>query len=315
MTNYQITQSTAGAVVARDLSTLTASWLEYNADKSPCTIRAYAQAIRNFLEWLKSNGYKNPDRKIVINYRNKLCSDKSVATARLYLAAVKTFSKWLVSNGLYPVDFAANVKLPSLDEEGEVHKRDSLTLPEVKSVLGAMTGASEKSIRDRLVMQIMAHCGLRTCEICRLDVRDIEQRHGKTFLLVTGKGRHSKARVELPKKLYQELRNYLTQRGAKKGEPMFRSVANRNFGARLQTQTLSRLAKSTLRTVGIDSPRVSAHSLRHSFATLLLKDCSVDLRRVSRLLRHKSTQVTEVYLHDLEESEDVSIEKLAALIG
>lgn len=312
MTKYQITKHTAG-VVADKISALAADWLEFNSDKAACTVKTYNQAIKNFLAWLADNGVDNPDRKTVINYRDSLCDEKSIATARLYLSAVKIFSKWLAVNG--QKDFASGVTLPRLDEEGETHKREALTLTEAKSVLNSMKGATEKQIRDKLIMQVMMNCGLRTVEVVRLDTTDLERRGGKIFLRVQGKGRKSKARVELPKKLYQQLVDYLQNRKARfhKGEPMFTSTANRNRGQRLQTQSISRLAKATFNRCGINSSSITAHSCRHFFATELLKS-GVELRRVSKLLRHKDLKVTEIYLHDAEELTDNSIEKLAALI-
>lgn len=312
MTN-QVTTQTAAVVADDKISTMATDWLAFNSDKAACTVKTYNQAIKNFLSWLAIENINAPDRKTVINYREALCAEKSIATARLYLSAVKIFSKWLSSNGMK--DFASGVTLPRLDEEGETHKREALTLSEAKTVLNSMKGANEKELRDKLIMQVMMNCGLRTVEVVRLDTTDLEKRGGKIFLRVQGKGRKSKARVELPKKLYQDLLDYLQKREARfrKGEAMFTSTANRNRGQRLQTQSISRLAKATFKRCGIKSSTITAHSCRHFFATELLK-AGVDLRRVSKLLRHKDLKVTEIYLHDAEELSDSSIENLAALI-
>lgn len=319
MTGMEIvtTQEKDVAIVGSSISsTLVADWLNYNADKSPATVKTYAAAIKNFCVWLADNNVTAPRREHVIAYRDSLCTSKKIATARLYLAAVKVFSKWLASIGAY-LDFAAGVTTPTLNEESETHVREALTLDEAKAVLNSFNGKRDvKSLRDAMIMRIMLNCGLRSIEIVRLDATDVERRHGKIYLKVWGKGRKGKtACVEISKTIYNLILDYLNARGSKrvKGEPMFVSTANRNFGERLQTQSISRLAKRTLRAVGIDSEFVTCHSCRHFFASELLNQ-GVDLRTIQRLMRHRNSATTEVYLSDKKMRSDTSVLMLSDLL-
>lgn len=315
MTSQVEVKDTAVVVGNSFSEALVADWLAYNADKKNTTVLTYGKAIKNFFIWLNDNGIKNPCRNDVINYRKNLCSSKKISTARLYVTAVKTFSKWLSSIGAYP-DFAAGVGTPKLDEESETHCREALTLDEAKTVLNSFKGTDEKTLRDKCVMRIMLNCGLRSCEVVRLDTTDIERRHGKIFLKVWGKGRSSRtARVEISKNVYSMILAYLNLRGAKfkTGEPMFVSTANRNRGKRLQTQTISRLAKATFRSVGIDSSTITCHSCRHFCATQLLLE-GTDIARVQKLLRHKNSSTTAVYRHDISERNDNTVQILSDLL-
>lgn len=291
-------------------------WLSFNQDKAAATVKTYSKAIGYFLKWLGENEITNPSRSDIIEYRNHLCTTKKIATARLYTTAVKTMFKWLASNGFY-LNVAADVKTPSLAEEGESHSREALTLDEAKKILSSFSGKrDEKSLRDALIMRIMMNTGLRTIEIVRLDATDIEKRHGKIFLKIWGKARAAKtARVEISKSIYNQILEYLNARNSKrqKGEPMFVSTAKRNFGKRLQTQTISRLAKSTFRSVGIDSESVTCHSCRHFAATQLLLE-GVDIARVQKLLRHQSVNTTAIYRHDISERTDNSVQILSDLL-
>lgn len=294
---------------------LTKDWLAFNADKKAATVSTYGKAIKNFIEYLGENEIKNPNRTDVINYRESLCASKKVSTARLYLSAVKIFSKWLASNGFY-FDFAAGVAAPKLDEMAETHSREALTLDEAKKILSSFNGKrDEKSLRDALIMRIMLNCGLRTIEIVRLDATDIERRHGKIFLKIWGKGRSAKtARVEISKSIYNQILDYLNARNSKrmKGEPMFVSTARRNFGQRLQTQSISKLAKATFRANGIDSETVTAHSCRHTAATLMLAN-GVDISKVQKILRHKNVSTTEIYRHDITAQNNDGVQVLSDL--
>lgn len=294
---------------------LVADWLDFNADKSPLTVKAYSRAVTTFLGYLADNGIKEPSRRDVINYREKLCSSKKLSTARLYVTAVKTFSKWLAQNKLYP-DFAAGVETPKLDEEAEEHSREPLTLDEAKKVLRSFEGIDEKTLRDKCILRIMLNCGLRSVEVVRLDSTDFERRHGKIFIRVWGKARKGKtAKVQVSKVVYDMIQNYLDARGAKreKGEPLFVSTANRNRGQRLQTQTISRMAKEVFKSVGIDSPYVTCHSCRHFAITQMLL-AGVDLEAVRQIARHKSSNTTQIYRHDVTAVNNIGVSILSDLL-
>lgn len=319
MTTLQMVTKETPAIVEVGNSfseALVADWLAFNADKAQATVKTYGKALQNFFKWLADNNVTAPARDDVIRYRDELAATKKISTARLYTTATKVFSKWLASNNLYP-DFAAGVGTPRLDEEAETHSREALTLSEAKDVLKSFDGKTdEKSLRDRLIMRVMLNCGLRSIEVVRLDATDIEKRHGKTFLRVWGKGRKGKtARVEISATVYNMILDYLNARGSKraKGEPMFVSTANRNRGQRLQTQTVSRLAKATFRKIGVDSPLVTCHSCRHFCATQLLLE-GTDLARVQKLLRHRDASTTNRYRHDLEAATDTTVQTLSDLL-
>lgn len=315
MTMQVMNQNSAVIVGNSFNESLAADWLAFNADKSAATVKTYDAAIKNFLCWLSDNEIKNPRREDVIAYRQQLCSTKKISTARLYTTAVKVFSKWLASNGLY-LDFAAGVATPKLDEEAETHSREALTLEEAKAVLNSFKGSDVKTMRDKLILRLMLNCGLRSIEITRLDTTDIEKRHKKIFLKIWGKGRSGKtSRVEISQNVYMMILDYLNARDAKftKGEPMFTSTANRNFGQRLQSQSVSKLAKKTFRSVGIDTSTITCHSCRHFCATEMLLQ-GVDIARVQKILRHRHQSSTQIYRHDLEMKADNSVQIISDLL-
>ena len=314
----KVTRIESNEVVANNISLSAApvaDWLAFNADKSEATRKTYCKALENFFRWLTQNNVSCPRREDIISYRNELCASKKVSTARLYLTAVKIFARWLASRHLYP-NFADGVKAPSLAEAADVHARESLTLEEARQVLSSFKGKDVKSLRDKLIMRLMINCGLRSIEIIRLDVQDIERRHGKIFLKVWGKGRSGKtARVEISKIVYNMILDYLNLRGAKfkVGEPLFTSTANRNFGQRLQTQSISRLAKKTFRSIGIDASALTCHSCRHTAATLMLQG-GVDIAKVQKILRHRSVATTEIYRHDITAATNDGVQILSDLL-
>lgn len=151
-------------------------------------------------------------------------------------------------------------------------------------------------MRDRAILALMTTAGLRTIEVARADVGNIRFERGKTFLYVQGKG-HSEAddKILLSKQTYKAIQSYLKVRGkVSNNAPLFVSTSRSNKGARLDTQTIRKMVKSNLREIGLDSPRLTAHSLRHSAATNLIF-AGVELPKVQMILRHKNLNTTMIY--------------------
>lgn len=292
-------------------ATLT-DWIQF-CDVQPCTQRTYDKAVQSFVGYLKSNGIAQPTREDVISYREWLLADGyKVSSVRLYLTICKKFFRWLASMGLY-LNIADGVKLPA--DNSTEHAHDALTIEEAKQAIFSFTGKSEKDLRDKCIMALMIGCGLRSVEVVRLDIGDLEKRKGLWFIRVHGKARGGKVdSVQISETVKQMLEDYLSVRaGAKKGTPLFVSTANKNRGARLETQTISRLAKKTFAKIGIVSERITCHSCRATTCTLMLQ-AGVPMREVQRVLRHRSSATTEIYARDLDSFNNRGVRTLSNLL-
>lgn len=276
---------------------LIGEWIRF-CDVKPETQKTYLKSIRQFYVFLNTRGIKNPCRDDVIAFRDSLLLTHKVTTCRLYLTAVKMFIRWLASKG-FCANFADNIKGVKVPT---THNRDALTIDESKAVIKSFKGKDAKTLRDKAIMTLMLSCGLRSIEVVRLDCGDIEKRRGKIFIRVHGKARDGKVdKVQLPPQVYSLIQDYLKLRGkVKADEPLFTATSHRNAGQRLETQTISRLAKKSFRAVGIDSPRITCHSCRHSAATNMLI-FGVDIAKVQQVLRHRNPATTQIYRHDLDE--------------
>ena len=290
---------------------LSKEWLEF-CDVQPTTFATYQRSLKNFTKWLAENGVNEVNRDVVISYRDSLLTQLAPTTCRLYIACLKLFIKFLASKGMCP-DFTAHFKGVTLNNE--THYRDALSVDESRQVFHAMDGTNEKSLRDKAIIGLMLATGLRCVEVTRLDVGDIERRGNKMFLRVHGKARQGKQdRVILPAQVANLIQQYFEVRGnVDKNAPMFVSTSHRCKGQRLHTQTISRMCKWALKSAGFNSPRLTAHSLRHSFATNAI-NAGVEIRQVSKALRHKSVVVTEIYLHDMDAMTNTATQSVANLI-
>ena len=311
MTKAMVTVDTAEITRESALDKLMQEWLEF-VDVQPTTFVTYQRALKNFMAWTRENGITELNREIAIAYRDNLLATIAPTTARLYISVLRLFVKFLASKGICP-DFTAHFKGIKLDNT--VHHRDALSVDESKEVFHSMTGADEKSLRDKAIVGLMLATGLRCVEVTRLDVGDIYRRGKKLFLKVHGKARQGKQdSVILPAQCANLINDYLNLRGKVQAEsPLFVATSRRNKGARLQAQTISRMCKKALVQAGYNSSRLTAHSLRHSFATNAIL-AGVDIREVSQAMRHKSTAITEIYLHDISEMSNSATATVASLI-
>ena len=317
MTNMQVMAIENSAVVAlADSKPFSAdvlkAWINF-CDVKPATQKTYNKAIENFAAYLGDNNITRPTCEDVIAYREHLLSNGyKVSSARLYLVVVKNFFRFLAANSIYP-NVADKVKLPAMP--ADEHARDPLTLDEAKATINSFKGTDEKTLRDKAIMCLMIGCGLRSVEVVRANVGDIEKRRGMWFIKVHGKARAGKTDdVKISAEIKKVVDEYLsTRKNVKKTEPLFVSTAIRNRGERLQTQTVSRLAKKTFATIGVESDRVTCHSCRHTFAQLSI-DNGVSMRELQKILRHRSITTTEVYMHDRDKFKSRGVEIVSKVL-
>lgn len=291
-----------------------ADWIAF-CDVKPATQTTYNKAIENLFAYLKSNGVIKPTREDVIGYREWMVGEGGykVSSVRLYMTICKKFFRWLSSRSLYP-NVADGVKLPEKPDTDE-HAHDSLTIEEAQATLSSFEGTSEKTLRDKCIMSLMIGAGLRSIEIVRMNIGDWEKRRNQWFLKLQGKGKSGKTQtIAISADLKKTIDDYLAVRpSGKKGAPLFISTAARNRGSRLETQSISRMAKATFVKIGIESDRITCHSCRASFATLALA-AGVPIRKVMKTMRHRRSETTEIYASDINRFNNESVQVVSSLI-
>ena len=266
-------------------------------DVSPVSVRSYISGIRQFMNYLKTCNVVMPTRDNVLSFKKALIANGSKAsTVALYLSAVRRFFAWCESEGIYS-NIAAGIKSPKLSK---AHKKDALSGSQLKACISRINRQTVEGKRNYAMFLLMACCGLRTCEVVRADVADIQQLQDSPVLWVRGKGRAEKNEfVKLSPEVMQAITEYLSARGQVSGDmPLFASCSRRNKGGRLTTRTVSSVAKSTMVQAGYNSTRLTAHSLRHSAATLAIR-AGMPLQEVSEFLRHSDISITMVYVHSI----------------
>lgn len=172
---------------------------------------------------------------------------------------------------------------------------------QIKDLLDKINRATIQGVRDYAMLNLMLRTGLRTIVVIRADVGDIRQQSGEAVLWIHGKGRDAKDEfVLLTQDTLKPLYEYIQARGqAEDTRPLFVSMSDRNKNQRLTTRSIRRIVKEHLRDIHLDSDRLTAHSLRHSFATIALLN-GAPLLQVKEAMRHNSIETTIVYAHAMD---------------
>lgn len=277
--------------------------LEY----SPETIRTYRTAIMSFLDWMASAQVKKPVREDVVRWKETVRQTCSLGTAQTYLTAVKLFFRYLQREKRYP-DITDSIRGM---RTGHFPKRDYLTVGQMLSVL-ERSAETANGIRNYAIILLMATCGLRVSEIVRANIGDLRMVGSHLLLSIHGKGRDGKTEfVSVPKVTSFALSCYLkTRKETTGGSPLFVAQSNRCYGQRLSTRSISGLVKETFVRCGLDSRRLTAHSLRHTAITLALQvGCS--LQEAQQFARHSLITTTQIYAHNLEHIRNPCSEQVA----
>lgn len=289
------------------------SWISY-IDASKKTVETYSKAIKGFRSYIEERNIQKPQRDDIVAYREYLKRDHKPTTVQLYIAAVKLFFQWTdAQTGINHYDnIADHIKGAKIDN---AHKKDYLTSRQVIELLNSIDRSTLKGLRDYAILSLMVTTGLRTVSVMDADIRDIRTAGDDIVLYYRGKGHEEKAEyVKLAEPVEKAIRAYLKARGkVDSSAPLFGSIANRNNGGRMTTRSISRVAKEHFRGIDLDSERITAHSLRHTAATLnLLNGASVE--ETQQLLGHANINTTLIYSHALERAKNNSEKRIADAI-
>lgn len=224
----------------------------------------------------------------------------SPKTVNYHIVALRSFFKFLLKNDV-------EVLSPEKLDLAKIPPRQVayLSEKEVKTLLEAPLQQKEKAenspkhqmgtplkiLRDLAILQTLYGTGLRVTELISLKTTDIRLEE-KQFAVI-GKG--SKLRsVFMTQQAKQAIREYLAQR-TDTSAFLFISLSGNSYGKALSRNAIEGIVKYYADLIQLGK-KVTPHTLRHSFATSLLRK-GADIRSVQTLLGHASITTTQIYTH------------------
>lgn len=275
---------------------LFAAHLQFQKNYSAATVRSYRTDLEEFESFLQQKGkslaelsaiQKKDIQEFLVHLYTLKMHKSSMARK---LSCLRSFFRFMLQKKFITENPMLGVRNP----KQEIHHPTMLNVDQVFSMLDEENAEEEGAFyyRDNALLELLYGSGLRISEALGLNVQDVN-REGET-IKVFGKG--SKERiVPLSDTCRKALAAWLEKRNTltvERGEKAF-FVGKR--GKRLNRREANRIIEMYRQKAGI-ATRVSAHDLRHSFATHLLEG-GADLRSVQELLGHSKIATTQRYTH------------------
>lgn len=297
-------------------------------DRGEKTTYTYLTNLRQFAAWLSASDIKRPVREDIISYREYLVTKCKPNTVAQYLRTVCQFFRWTAAEGIYP-NIADNIHAPKITHD--THRKEALQAADVlaieesikanaithaeqavnrqKDSAGSFNRATEQGKRLYAMYLLAVNAGMRTIELERANVKDIEVRNGQAVIYIWGKG-HAEADQKKPlaPEVYAAIKEYIGSRTDRPAanSPLFVATGNRSGGNRIAARTISQMLKKAMKEAGFDSERITAHSLRHTAGTSTM-ELTGNIYTTQQYMRHSNPATTEIYLHNDTERQEASI--------
>ena len=273
-------------------------FLSVEKGASSNTIAAYRNDLSQLEGFggLKRNGanavqWANIDQNVVLDYIVDLKSHSyAEATVARKVAAVKSFFSFLQAEGKVKSNPTESLASPKVGKS----LPKPLTVQEIDELLEQPARRNTpEAKRDRAMLELMYATGLRVTELVSLDVSSINFEADRGHVRLVGKGNRER-QLPFVEPVVGEVSEYikLARTRLVGNRPETALFVNRR-GERLTRQGFWLILKGYAADAGIQG-RVTPHTLRHSFATQMLRG-GMDIHTVQELLGHANISTTQVY--------------------
>lgn len=268
---------------------------------SPKTVKAYRTDLTQLIEFLKKRGYTNDINAVSKNELRDYIESKSTLkpkSLKRKIASIKAmfsyleFEERIVVNPLRKMRIRIKepFSLPRVLNIGEVRKIFDIVY-EAKIINGSVKIYPQESLRNIVIIELLFVTGARVSELANLKSSQIDLVAG--IILFKGKGNKERLIQICNLETLKILRDY---------QSVFQSMIQKSgyflvnrFKNKLSDQTIRNVVKKVTLKAGI-SQKITPHSFRHTFATLLLEN-DVDIKYIQLLLGHSSIATTQIYTH------------------
>lgn len=279
-------------------------YLECEKGASVMTLKSYSDDLKQFHRFLLDAGsvedyditVQSSDDDVDVKSIRKdditgfieYCYDRGLKKTSISrkIACLKSFFKFLCNNDITDSNPAVNINFPR-----GTKKIPAFLYPEQIDALLDFELKDFIDYRDRAMLEVFYSTGARVSEIALADMTDLDIEKG--MLRVCGKGSVERM-VFLTDETLRFVKHYLKERSARFKEITEPFFIN-NKGARITVRGIFYIITKRATECGLIQ-KISPHTLRHSFATGLLKQ-GADIRAIQDMLGHKSISTTQVYTH------------------
>lgn len=265
-------------------------WLVRERGLAAATVLRYEKTARRFLQQqAMSGGVLNPAGLTgadVNAFLLRECGRISAGSAKGRVAELRAVLRFLYLQGLTPLRLGTAV--PPVGGWRLAALPPVMTAADVRLLLDRSYRSTDVGVRDFAIMMLVARLGLRSIEVARLELRDLDWRAGE--LTVRGKARRQD-RLPLPADVGEALAAYLARGRAPADTRRLFLTCTAPRGP-IRADLVGDVVERACRRAGL--PRVGPHRLRHALAAELLRR-GAGLAAISQVLRHQDLATTALY--------------------
>ena len=269
------------------------------------TIETYGANTKRFLAFLEQrypsiNTVEQVTKDTILDYQRHLAEHEDPrigplthATQNLILRSVRKFFHYLLRGDFILRDPTSVLEFP---KEEQKLIRNVLSEDEVSGLLEQIKPIGPEGLRNRAIVELLYACGIRTTELCRLRVADVDLKE-QTVTIMKGKGGKSRV-VPIGQYACHYIAEYL-----RKGRKYFlRGRADdpgllflSGWGNPFNASTINRSVMWKIATEAGLKKDLTCYTFRHSVATHLLR-ADANVMHIAKLLGHASLKTTQKYL-------------------
>jgi site-specific recombinase XerD len=265
------------------------SWLILDRGLAPATVLRYENLARRFLARPATGdglGVEDLTGADVTDFLLGECARLSVGAAKGRVAELRSLFRFLYLRGL--TARSLSVAVPPVAGWHDTTVPPTLAAGDVDKLLGSCGRTEPAGRRDFAILMLVARLGLRSAEVARLELGDLDWRAGE--IVVSGKARRQD-RLPLLADVGAAVADYLSD-DAERGSSRQVFVTLRAPRRPIRPDLVGDVVQRACRRAGL--AEVGAHRLRHALATELLRR-GATLVEISQVLRHSDLATTAVY--------------------
>ena len=258
------------------------------------TIDGYSRDLIKLTNYLEQKDIKSSpiivDKEIIQQFIYEIAKQVNPRSQARIISGLRSFFDYLVFEDYRETNPTDLIETPKIGRK----LPDTLSEDEINALILSIDLSHPQGERNRTILETMYSCGLRVSELITLKISDLFFDEG--FIKVTGKGNKERF-VPIHYNAMKFITTYINQiRNQLKPAKFFEDTLFLNRrGKGLSRQMIFTILKDLAVKIDLNK-KISPHTLRHSFATHLLKN-GADLRAIQQMLGHESITTTEVYVH------------------
>jgi len=247
---------------------------------SEVTVRGYRGDLRQFLAYLAQLRVSRLSKVTQLHLMEYVQTLRGLAPRSVHrrIAPIRSLFAYLEEREELSRNPTRGVHLPKIPRA----LTKSLSAEEAQRLL-----AATETPRQRALVVLCLNTGIRRGELCSIRLADLD--FGRRQMLVRGKGSRERL-VPLNSNAITVLQEYLAGRNGVQCDRLFYG----RTGQPLQGKAVNNMIRCLVDRAGLEG--VTPHTLRHTFATLLLH-AGMDITTIAELLGHAGGETTLRYLH------------------